>query len=129
VILFRAEHSRRVLVPRVDFISAPGVSPAGVYRPGGPTALVTGRCVFRFDAGRRRFQLASVHEGDTPASVREHTGFDFDQPATVPVTAAVNERDLHLLRRCVLDQVAETYPRFAADYRHDLAHAQPSCEP
>jgi len=25
------EHSRRVLVPKVDFISAPGVTPANVY--------------------------------------------------------------------------------------------------
>ena len=35
VILFREEHSRRVLVNRVDFISAPGWSPPGVHRPGG----------------------------------------------------------------------------------------------
>ena len=53
VILFKPEHSTRTLVPRVDFVSAPGVSPAGVYRPGGPSALVTGRCVFDFDARRR----------------------------------------------------------------------------
>src|SRR6266849_10397504 len=33
VILFRTEHSRRTLVPRVDFISAPGVSETNVYRP------------------------------------------------------------------------------------------------
>ena len=52
VILFRQEHSRRVLVPKVDFISAPGTSPAGVYRPGGPSALLTERCLFRFDKER-----------------------------------------------------------------------------
>src|SRR5712691_12302140 len=34
VILFRTEHSRRTLVPRVSFISAPGVSSLNVYRPG-----------------------------------------------------------------------------------------------
>ena len=117
VILFRAEHSRRVLVPRVDFVSAPGVTPPDVYRTGGPIALVTGRCVFRFDRERRRFRLASVHEGETPASVREHTGFDYDEPADVPVTAAVSEDDLHLLRNRVVDEVAETYPRFAEAWR------------
>ena len=42
VILFREEHSRRVLVEKVDFVSAPGVSEAGIYRPGGPAALLTG---------------------------------------------------------------------------------------
>src|SRR5215469_6098452 len=35
VILFRVEHSRRTLVPRVDFISAPGGSADNVFRPGG----------------------------------------------------------------------------------------------
>ena len=34
VILFRTEHSRRTLVPKVDFISAPGTSAANVYRAG-----------------------------------------------------------------------------------------------
>ena len=42
VILFQPEHTRRTLVSQVDFVSAPGVSPPGVYRPGGPVALVTG---------------------------------------------------------------------------------------
>ena len=49
VILFRVEHSRRTLVPKVDFISAPGGSPDNVFRPGGPIALITNRCLFDFD--------------------------------------------------------------------------------
>jgi glutaconate CoA-transferase subunit B len=48
VILFRVEHSRRTLVPKVDFISAPGGSPENVFRTGGPIALVTNRCLFDF---------------------------------------------------------------------------------
>src|SRR5689334_11927791 len=48
VILFRTEHSRRTLVPKVDFISAAGTSAPNVYRTGGPIALVTNRCVFSF---------------------------------------------------------------------------------
>ena len=55
VILFREEHTRRVLVPKVDFVSAPGLSVANVYRPGGPYALVTGRCLFRFERVRWPF--------------------------------------------------------------------------
>src|SRR5262252_6943799 len=49
LILFRTEHSRRTLVPKVDFVTATGTSPHNVYRPGGPIALVTNRCVFSFD--------------------------------------------------------------------------------
>ena len=48
-ILFREEHSKRVLVPKVDFISAPGWSPPEVWRRGGPQALVTGRAIFAWD--------------------------------------------------------------------------------
>ena len=45
-ILFREEHSPRVLVDKVDYISTPGISAAGVFRRGTAQALVTGRCVF-----------------------------------------------------------------------------------
>src|SRR5476651_1846908 len=63
VILFRTEHSRRTLVPKVSFVSAPGTSPENVFRNGGPVALVTNRCLFGFDRARRRFRLESVHPG------------------------------------------------------------------
>ncbi len=71
VILFRLEHSRRTLVPTVDFVSAPGTSPDNVYRKGGPIALVTNRCVFSFDKAKKRFRLDSVHPGHTLEEVRD----------------------------------------------------------
>ncbi len=115
VILFRLEHSRRTLVPKVDFISAPGTSPAHVHRPGGPIALVTNRCLFAFDRADRRFRLASVHPGHTLAEVVEHTGFDFDRPPQAPVTAAPSPDTLRLLRTIVAPQLTEVYPQFAAE--------------
>src|SRR4029453_5942701 len=48
LILFRTEHSRRVFVPRVDFVTAPGVPPEGAYRLGGLPAGVTGLFWFEF---------------------------------------------------------------------------------
>jgi glutaconate CoA-transferase subunit B len=113
VILFREEHTARVMVPKVDFVSAPGVSAPDVYRPGGPHALVTGRCVFAFDKGKRRFRLASVHPGESIETVREHTGFDFDAGPEVGATAPLLAADLDLLRGRVAAEIAETYPRFA----------------
>ena len=92
VILFRVEHSRRTLVPKVDFISAPGGSADNVFRPGGPIALVTNRCLFDFDRERRRFRLASVHPGHSVAEVIENTGFDFDRPARCAGDAAAVRR-------------------------------------
>jgi glutaconate CoA-transferase, subunit B len=113
VILFREEHSRRVLVPRVDFVSAPGTSPAGVYRPGGPCALVNGRCIFAFDHAAGGFRLASVHPGHSLAEVLEHTGFAFERPARVPETKAPEAATLALIRGPVAGAIAEIYPRFA----------------
>ena len=100
-------------MPKVDFISAPGTSPANVYRPGGPYALVTGRAVFRFERARARFVLASVHPAHTAGEVRENTGFDFDLPATLPQTPAPSPATLALIRGPVGAAIAETYPRFA----------------
>jgi glutaconate CoA-transferase subunit B len=115
VILFRVEHSRRTLVPKVDFVSAPGGSPDNVFRPGGPVALVTNRCLFDFDRARRRFRLKSVHPGHSVAEVIDNTGFDFDRPAKVPVTPAPSVETLHLMRTVVAPMLAEVYPQFAAN--------------
>jgi glutaconate CoA-transferase subunit B len=114
VILFRVEHSRRTLVPKVDFISAPGVSPDNTFRPGGPIALITNRCLFDFDRERRRFRLASVHPGHSVEEVLDNTGFEFDQPASVPVTPAPSAETLRLMRETVAPMLAEVYPQFAA---------------
>jgi glutaconate CoA-transferase subunit B len=112
VILFRTEHSRRTLVPNVDFISAPGSSAPNVFRSGGPIALITNRCLFSFAGGR--FTLASVHPGHTLEEVIENTGFDFDKPAKVPETPAPSPATLKTLRETVAPQLAEVYPQFAA---------------
>ncbi len=112
VILFREEHSRRVLVPRVSFVSAPGISPPGVYRPGGPSALVTGRCIFAFDRARGRFKLESVHPGETAASIRAETGFDYDSAAQPPQTIAPAPEELQAIRSQVAAELAESYPLF-----------------
>jgi glutaconate CoA-transferase, subunit B len=111
-VLFREEHSRRVLVPRVEFISAPGWSPPEVVRRGGPVALVTGKALFRWQPERRRFRLESVHPGHTTAEVREATGFDYDA-GDVRETAAPSAAELDLLRGPVATQIAADYPDFA----------------
>src|SRR5258708_7595000 len=114
IILFRLEHSRRTLVPKVDFISAPGTSPPGVYRPGGPVALVTNRRVFAFDRQRGRFRLESLHPGHSLEEVLDNTGFDFDRPEMVPTTPAPAPEHLVLMREIVAPLLAEAYPQFAA---------------
>jgi glutaconate CoA-transferase, subunit B len=112
VILFRTEHSRRTLVPKVDFVSAPGTNDEHVFRTGGPIGLVTNRCAFTFADGH--FTLASVHPGHTLEEVVANTGFDFDRPRSVPETPAPTPETLKLLREVIALQLAEVYPQFAA---------------
>lgn len=114
VILFREEHTPRTLVEKVDFVSAPGTSDPGIYRPGGPRALVTGRAVFAFSPDEARFTLRSVHPGETPETVAAQTGFAYNTPDTVPQTPLPDNDTLALMRGPVARAVAETYPGFAA---------------
>lgn len=114
VILYREEHTPRVLVKKVDFISAAGITPPGVYRRGGPTDLITTKCAFTFDREKGRFTLASTHPGFTVDDIIAATGFDFDIPAEVAETPTPPADWLRTLHQVVRPQVAETYPQFAA---------------
>ena len=67
-----------------------------------------------FDAGRARFQLESVHGGETPETVAAATGFGFDHAPRVGEIPAPAPERLKRLRRDIASQIAEFYPRFAA---------------
>lgn len=112
VILFREEHTPRVLVPRVDFVSAPGTSPPGVHRPGGPTHLLTSKALFAFDRSAARFRLTHVHPGETTDTVRVATGFAFDVDGDVAQTPVPGKETLGLLRGTVAEELAPAYPQF-----------------
>ncbi|TWT15827.1 CoA-transferase [Reyranella sp. CPCC 100927] len=112
VILFREEHSRRVMVPKVDFISAAGPRDDGVFRPGGPIGLLTNLCWFTFDRQRPGFRLQSVHPGHSVEEVRDNTGFDFECPAIVPETMSPDAATLTLMRTRIAREIGESYPRF-----------------
>ncbi|MFQ5937619.1 MAG: CoA synthetase, partial [Acidiferrobacterales bacterium] len=115
VILFRLEHTPRVLVPEVDFVSAPGSSPPNVYRLGGPYALVTGRCVFTFDRQHRLFRLTSIHAGHTMEEIHEQTGFAFEVASGVGQTPAPDKDTLALIRGPIGEAIGNTYPAFGEE--------------
>ncbi|NCW51126.1 MAG: CoA synthetase [Betaproteobacteria bacterium] len=114
VILFREEHSRRVFVPRVDFVSASSIKRDADYRPGGPFALLTGLCLFRFNPVKRRFLLQSIHPGHSLEEVNDQTGFDFDLAQDMGQTPDPDTKRLALIRGRVRHEIAETYPHFAS---------------
>src|SRR5262249_6263990 len=111
VVLFREEHSRRSLVARVDFVSAPGRSPQNVYRTGGPKALVTSHARFSFDG---RFRLQTIPPGPGLREIPAVPGFEFHHAPAQAETIPPSKEELSLIRGRVREEVAETYPRFAA---------------
>jgi len=102
-ILFREEHSRRTLVPRVEFVSARGE----------PAALLTGKALFSWQKEKRRFRLESFHPGSSPEEIRSATGFDYDLSSSLHETPAPGPRELECLRTVVAPQIAADYPDFA----------------
>lgn len=111
IVLFREEHSPRVLVEKVDFVSARGR----------PRALVTGKAVFAHAEGR--FILNSYHPGETVASIRAATGFAFTTDPAVHVTPAPDSTELELLHGPIADELRPLYPRFVAQSLSGEIHA------
>jgi len=114
VFVFAHEHSPRVLVPKVDFISAPGTSPDDVARTGGPKYLVSNLAIMEFDRSKKRFRLMSVTPGCSVREVVEKTGFEIEIAENVAQTAPPDAQQLQLMKRSVAASLARTYPDFTA---------------
>ena len=98
-------HERRRLVERVSFVTSPGHgdgSPDWRRRHGllggGPAAIITTLCVFRFPPGGGEAYIDSVHPGHTPAEVRESTGWEVKVDANVRETPQPTEAELKEIR-------------------------------
>ncbi len=98
-------HERRRLVERVSFVTSPGHGDGspGWRRlhgllGGGPAAIITTLCVFRFPAEGGEAFLDSVHPGHTLAEVREATGWDVKVDSAVVETPAPTQAELREIR-------------------------------
>jgi glutaconate CoA-transferase subunit B len=114
IIVFKTEHSPRAFVPHVDFITCPGLLPAGTRSRGGLSKIVTPMAVLSWDRERHQLELASVTPGYTPAEVQAHTGFPLGMPDHIPETPAPSEDELQTLRMTVRLHLAHLYPQFVA---------------
>jgi glutaconate CoA-transferase subunit B len=115
VVLFKADHSARGLVPRVDILTAPGYAPklSPWQRPGRATCLITPKCVFDLSPPARP-KLKSLHPGVPVEEVQEHTGFAFQAPDQIPATPCLDTETRRLLYGPVKEKLAQAYPHFAA---------------
>ncbi|MBI2917572.1 MAG: CoA-transferase [Chloroflexi bacterium] len=94
-------HSKRLFVPKVDFVSGPGWVPeraSGAIKYGHPQYVISNLGVMDFDPQTHRMRLASAHKGVTPQQVQENTGFELLMPPTVPETEPPTEEDVCLIR-------------------------------
>jgi glutaconate CoA-transferase, subunit B len=107
VILFRTEHSPRVFVPKLDFVTATGrphivVTPKAVLAPGEDGLL----------------ELVSWHPGESADSVRAATGFDLQVRVGAAETQGPTEQELQVLREDVYPEMAPGFPEYVAALSH-----------
>ena len=113
VILFREEHSKRTLVKKVDFISAPGVSDKNLYRPGGPKFLLTNKALFSFNKRNKVFCLEKTAPGINQNDIEKITGFKYDLNNEIKNFTYPSKERLDILRKVIAPMVSEFYPNFA----------------
>jgi glutaconate CoA-transferase subunit B len=112
VVIFRADHSPRIFVERVDTVTSPAATPPDVVRPGGPWKAVTPLCVFRYDRGCAALVVEALHPRVSREELAQRTGFALAYDAAAGVTPEPTTVELELLRTRVREAVARTYPLF-----------------
>ena len=99
---FVAQHSKKVFVEKVDYVSGIGYDRAATLGPAGRfheiRRIVTNLGVFDFATPDRSMRLVSVHPGVAVDEVVARTGFALTIADTVPTTRAPTAEELTLLR-------------------------------
>lgn len=103
VIMMRLEKHR--FVPRVDFVTTPGFldgtpgarEKAGLLG-GGPVAVVTSKCVFRFHPETREMYLDTIYPGVEVDEIRQSVGWDLLVANELKVAEDPVEAELAALR-------------------------------
>ncbi len=113
IILFREEHTPRTLVKKVDFISAPGISPPNVYRPGGPKYLITNKALFSFNKKDKNFKIEKINPEFTLDEVIKSTGFEFKTNKNLKYFTMPSQKRIDILRNLIAPKVLNFYPQFA----------------
>lgn len=122
-IIFRTEHTPRVFVEAVDFISAAGVTPPGTLRHGWPSKVVTPLATLIMDREAGALRLGTVHPPHNTDDVVSATGFDLGISGTVPATPEPTAEELDVLRRIVRPLMIKTgtYPEWAEKHLGSVA--------
>lgn len=97
-------HEKHRLPERVDFITSPGFGEGGRWREeqglrgGGPSAIITTRCIMRFHPETREAYLHALYPGVTMEEVLENMGWALRVPKRVEIAPAPTEEELDTIR-------------------------------
>jgi len=96
-------HSKRTLVPKVDFVTGTRwkISNEARIKAGlrpGPLKYITNLAILTKDEEDKLFKIESVHPGVSVDQVIENTGFELMVPKDVPETEKPTKEQIRLLR-------------------------------
>lgn len=97
------EHSRHRLPERVSYITSPGNGEGAGWRKrvglprGGPAAVITTKCVFRFGDDGEAY-LSTVHPGVSVEEVLANTGWKLKVAENLEITLEPNASELKAIR-------------------------------
>ena len=95
---------KRRFLERVDYITSPGYIDGPDTRKkyglcgGGPSAIITNKCVFRFDPATGEAYLDSVKEGVTLEEVRANVSWDLKVAPEVKTIEPPTVEQIRLIR-------------------------------
>lgn len=95
---------KRRFLERVDYISSPGYldgydsrEKAGL-KQGGPSAIITNKCIFRFDEVTKEAYLASVHPGVSVEDVKNEVSWDLKVQDDIQETELPTVEQIEIIR-------------------------------
>ncbi len=115
VILFRDQHTKRVFVEKVDFVTGAGVTPENVYREGGPALVITPKAVLGWDKTVGEWTLDRFQPGSSVEDVQDNTGFELRVSPSVHLNPAPTAEELRMLRTVVKEKMMRSYPEFVKE--------------
>ncbi|RMG57702.1 MAG: CoA synthetase [Deltaproteobacteria bacterium] len=118
-VLFTLNHTKRVFVDKVDFVTSRGMDDYP-WRVGGLTKVITPLAVFSFDRDEGRMKLESLHPGVTLDEVRENTGFPVGEEAPT-LSPPLPDEILPILRNKALPSCERVYPAFAKKLKEKIS--------
>lgn len=95
---------KRRFLERVDYITSPGYIDGFDSRQkhglpgGGPAAIITNKCIFRFDSVTKEAYLVSVHPGVTVEEVKTEVSWELKVAAEVKVTKPPTVEEVRITR-------------------------------